>query len=238
MVQKHWLPVTIFFFTLFLALIGNLTFIFKEEAIINFVNEVGESFQELNFDNVQGPWWWWFGLIHGLITALDGIILISLVASDAFGFREGIRFETILYLRWFKTEAFLQDKITLVGVCFMVLLEIYVYFLARNHLLFVMILAKWITQSAHGWNARIAHFLKDGKLKDLMNVIFCKILNFFETEKRKSVVHLSKLLTYEVLLKEHHMLTKMVRSLSHAFPATLCVFFGAKVKIPKIDTNW
>ncbi len=123
--------------------------------------------------------------LHIFISALDAIVLICLVSIDFYetekyrdfqesvGFKEAVQFETILFLRYFRVRAFLHPNTMRVMLNVTMIFEIYVYFVVRNHLLFIIVLCRSIRNSADGWNSRIACFFGTGNNKWLNWLISC-----------------------------------------------------------------
>jgi hypothetical protein len=112
--------------------------------------------------------------LHIIISALDAIVFISLVSinfenpkiprdfQEHLGFKEAKQFETMLYLRWGIPFAFWQKNTINILVYVTMIFEIYVYFVVRNHLLFIIVLCRSIRNSADGWNSRISVFFGTG----------------------------------------------------------------------------
>lgn len=168
--QKHWLHITVFLLTLIVALAGNLSVILYGNHISKYISDVGESLEDFKYKNAsKGTGTMKF--CHLFITALDVIVLVALLYISDLGFQESVKFETILYLRWGLKEAFLDNFRMNIFMYIVLVFEIYVYFVARNHLLLIMVLCRSITNTAHGWNFRTTYLLGTGQPTNIINYV-------------------------------------------------------------------
>ncbi|OXA55205.1 Salivary glue protein Sgs-3 [Folsomia candida] len=160
--QKHWLHITVFLLTFIVALVGNVSVILYGNHISKYINDVGESLEDFQYKNAsKGARTMKF--VHLFITALDVVVLVAFFFTSDLGFQESVKFETILYLRWGLKEAFLHTFWMNIAVYVVLFFEIYVYFVARNHLLLIMVLCLAITNTAHGWNSKTTFLLGTSK---------------------------------------------------------------------------
>ncbi len=123
--------------------------------------------------------------LHIFIFALDAIVFIFLVSinfenpkiprdfQEQLGFKEAKQFETMLYLRWLYPFAFMRTNTINILVYVTMIFEIYVCFVVRNHLLFIIVLCRSIRNSADGWNSRISVFF--GRGSQISNCLFSVI---------------------------------------------------------------
>ncbi|OXA55203.1 Adhesive plaque matrix protein [Folsomia candida] len=210
--QKHWLHITVFLLTLFVALVGNVSVILYGNHISKYINDLGESLEDFQYKNAsRGTRTMKF--VHLFITTLDVIVLVALFFTSDLGFQESVKFETILYLRWGLKEAFLDNFWMNIAVYVVLFFEIYVYFVARNHLLLIMVLCRSITNTAHGWNSRTTVLLG----------------TVAPQNRAKSMKPFDKPLSYKTLLKQHHKITKLIEGISNCSTPVLFSYFLTRV---------
>ncbi|OXA55202.1 hypothetical protein Fcan01_08602 [Folsomia candida] len=209
--QKHWLHITVFLLTFIVALVGNVSVILYGNHISKYINDVGESLEDFKYKNAsKGTRTMKF--VHLFITALDVVVLVAFFFTSDLGFQESVKFETILYLRWGLKEAFLDNFWMNIAVYVVPFFEIYVYFVARNHLLLIMVLCLAITNTAHGWNTRTAHLLES-----------------IAPKNEESVKQFGMPLSYKTLQKQHLKITKLIEGISNCSTPVLFSYFATRV---------